>query len=81
MKKNRKGRGYIPTAEEFNKKMSECIEYKKLNQLQEHLKWFNGQVAGISITRLQNKIKSRMEEIPEESIGFDTEVHGQTTND
>ena len=78
MKKNK---SYIPTAEEFNRKMSECIEYKKLHKLQEHLKWFNGEIDGMSITRLQNKIKSRMEEIPEESIGFDTEVHGQTTND
>ena len=65
----------IPTAEEFNRKMHECIEYKKLIDLQEHLKWFKDDIGGLSIIPLKHKIKQRINEIPEESINFDTVVH------
>ena len=74
------GRGYIPSADEFNKKMHECIEYKKLVKLKDDLKWFNGKVAGMNVTELINVIDKRIGEIPKESRNFDTEVHGQTTN-
>ena len=70
----------IPTAEEFNRKMHECVEYKKLIKLQEHLEWFKDDIDGLSIIPLKHKIKQRINEIPKESIGFDREVHGQTTN-
>ena len=73
------GRGYIPTADEFNKKMHECIEYKKLVKLKDDLKWFKGKVAGKDVTQLLDSINKRIGEIPKESRNFDTEVHGQTT--
>jgi len=73
-------RGYIPTAEEFNRKMSECIEYKKLIKLQDQLKWFGDDIDGLSIISLKHKIQQRIKDIPEESKNFDTQVHGQTTN-
>ena len=74
-------RGYIPTAEEFNKKMHECIEYQKLNKLKEHLKWFKGNVAGMDINKLNSIIDKRIDDIPKESINFDIEVHGQTSKE
>ena len=70
----------IPKPEEFNRKMHECVEYEKLNNLKQNLKWFNGKVGDMDITELINVINKRIEEIPEESINFDIEVHGQTTN-
>ena len=70
----------MPTVEEFNRKMHECIEFQKLNKLKEHLEWFRGEVAGIDINKLSNAIDKRIEEIPDESIGFDKEVHGDRTN-
>tara|TARA_R100001443_G_C3342032_1_gene174718 strand:+ start:1124 stop:1354 length:231 start_codon:yes stop_codon:yes gene_type:complete len=73
-------RGYVPSAEEFNRKMHECVEYQKLKKLKEHLKWFKGKVAGMNIDKLNKVIDKRINDIPKESIGFDTEVHGQTTN-
>ena len=66
----------IPTAEEFNRKMDECVEYQKLNKLKEHLQWFRGKVFYIDITDLEKHIYKRIEEIPEESINFNHEVHG-----
>ena len=30
----------VPTADEFNRKMSECVEYKKLIKLKEDIKFF-----------------------------------------
>ena len=73
-------RGYIPSADEFNKKMSECVEYKKLIKLQEDLKWFGDDIDGLSIISLKHKIQQRIKDIPKESRSFDTVVHGQTTN-
>ena len=73
-------RGYTPTAEEFNRKMSECIEYKKLIKLQDYLKWFGDDIDGLSIISLKHKIQQRIKDIPKESQTFDTQVHGQTTN-
>ena len=70
----------IPTPEEFNRKMHECVEYEKLNNVKQNLKWFNGKVGDMDITELINVINKRIEEIPEESINFDIEVNGQTTN-
>ena len=67
----------IPTPEEFNKRMSECIEYKKLVKLKEHLKWFGNEVCSIDITKLNKMIDNRVKEIPKKSINFDTQVHGQ----
>ena len=72
-------RGYVPSADEFNRKMHECIEYKKLVKLKDDLKWFNGKVAGMDVTKLINNIDKRIGEIPKESRNFDTEVHGQTS--
>ena len=72
-------RGYVPSADEFNKKMSECIEYKKLIKLKDDLKWFKGKVAGKDITELLDNINKRIGEIPKESRDFDSEVHGQTS--
>tara|TARA_R100000008_G_scaffold6582_1_gene3684 strand:- start:13 stop:252 length:240 start_codon:yes stop_codon:yes gene_type:complete len=77
---NKKRYDNIPTAEEFNRKMNECVEYKKLIKLQEHLKWFGDEIDGLSIITLKHKIKQRINEIPEESIEFHREVHGSTTN-
>jgi hypothetical protein len=73
-------RGYIPTAEEFNRKMSECVEYKKLIKLQDQLEWFGDDIGGLSIISLKHKIQQQIKDIPEESRIFDTQVHGQTTN-
>ena len=73
------GRGYIPTADEFNKKMHECIEYKKLIKLKDDLEWFKGKVAGQDVTELINVIDKRIGEIPKESRSFDSVVHGQTS--
>ena len=72
-------RGYVPSADEFNRKMHECIEYKKLVKLKDDLKWFNGKVAGMDVTKLLDSIKKRIGEIPKESRDFDSEVHGQTS--
>ena len=72
-------REYTPTAEEFNQKMHECIEYQKLDKLQKHLKWFKGEVAGVNINKLNNAIEKRIDEIPEVSRIFDSLTHGQTT--
>ena len=69
----------IPTAKEFNRRMSECIEYKKLVKLKEHLKWFGSEVCNVDITKLNKMIDNRVKEIPKKSINFDTQVHGQTT--
>lgn len=66
----------IPTPEEFNRKMSECIEYKKLIKLKEDLKWFKDDIGGLSIIPLKHKIQQKINEISEESINFDREVHG-----
>ena len=70
----------IPTAEEFNRKMSECVEYQKLTKLKEHLQWFRGKVGNVDITDLEKQIDKRINDISEESIHFNREVHGQTTN-
>jgi len=42
-------REYIPTSEEFNHHMSECVEYQKLIKLQKQLKWFGDNIDGLSI--------------------------------
>ena len=60
----------IPTAEEFNRKMDECVEYQKLNKLKEHLQWFRGKVGDIDITNLEKHIDKRIEEIPKELGAF-----------
>tara|TARA_Y100000310_G_C20319557_1_gene640080 strand:- start:256 stop:486 length:231 start_codon:yes stop_codon:yes gene_type:complete len=70
----------VPTSEEFNRKMSECVEYKKLTELKKQLDWFDPDVCGISIIPLYNKILQRLKEIPKESRDFDHEVHGEVTN-
>ena len=76
--------GNIPTAEEFNRKMYENTAYWKLVELEKHLKktmnWFGDNIDGIDITKLYDVICKRMKEIPEESINFHNEVHGETTN-
>ena len=71
---------YIPTAEEFNKHMGECIEYKQLLKLQKDLEWFGDEIHGLSIIPLKNKIKHRINEIPEVSRVFDSLTHGQGAN-
>ena len=38
----------IPPADEFNKKMHQCVEYKKLKKLKEQLNWFNGKIGNIN---------------------------------
>jgi len=68
------------TAEEFNRRMHECIKYKKLIELQKQLEWFGDDIDGLSIISLQHKIKQLIKEIPEDSIGFATEVHGQSSH-
>ena len=72
------------TVEEFNRKMHECVEYDKLNKLKEHLKetinWFGNDINGAEIGKLYGAVCARMKEIPEESINFHNEVHGETTN-
>ena len=70
----------IPTAKEFNRKMHECIEYKKLIKLRKDLKWFKEEFYGMNKEELLRVINKRINEIPKESLNFDTEVHGQTTN-
>ena len=74
----------MPTVEEFNRKMHECVEYKKLSKLKEHLKetinWFGNTIDGVEVGKLYGAVCSRMKKIPEESINFDTEVHGELTN-
>ena len=60
------------TAEEFNQHMSECVEYKKLIELQKQLKWFGDEINGLCIIQLKNEIKHRLNEIPEVSKVFDT---------
>ena len=72
-------RGYVPSDDEFNRKMHECIEYKKLVKLKDDLKWFRGKVAGKDVTQLLDSINKRIGEIPKESRDFDSEVHGQTS--
>tara|TARA_B100000287_G_scaffold380151_1_gene383680 strand:+ start:1276 stop:1527 length:252 start_codon:yes stop_codon:yes gene_type:complete len=73
----------MPTAEEFNRKMHECIEYKKLKKLKEHLNetinWF-GDKLGKDVKILHDRVCNRIKEIPKESIEFDREVHGDKTN-
>ena len=73
----------MPTAEEFNRKMHECVEYQKLDKLKEHLRetmsWF-GDILGKESKILYDKVCKRMKEIPKESINFNNEVHGGTTN-
>ena len=75
--------GDMPTVEEFNRKMGECVEYKKLVELKEHLNetmnWF-GDKLGKDVKRLYERVCNRMEEIPKESIKFHHEVHGEKTN-
>ena len=68
------------TAEEFNRKMHECIKYKKLIELQNQLDWFGDHIGGKSIITLKHKIQQQIKEIPEDSIGFATEVHGQSSH-
>ena len=69
--------------EEFNRKMHECVEYQKLDKLKEHLRetmsWF-GDGLGRETKILYDRVCQRMEEIPEESINFHYEIHGETTN-
>ena len=69
----------IPTAEEFNRMMSECVEYKKLIKLKEDLKWFKGKIGDMNIKKLLEIIDKRIKEIPKESKSFNTQVHGQTS--
>ena len=68
----------IPTAEEFNQMMSECVEYKKLIKLKEDLKWFKNKIGNMNIKKLLKVIDKRIDEIPNESKSFNTQVHGQT---
>tara|TARA_Y100000310_G_scaffold161865_1_gene161809 strand:+ start:196 stop:435 length:240 start_codon:yes stop_codon:yes gene_type:complete len=70
----------IPTVEEFNRKLGECVEYKKLSILKETLSWFGGKIGDLDIIELCNVIDNRIKNIPEESINFDHEVHGEVTN-
>ena len=74
----------IPTPEEFNRKMHECIKYKKLVKLEKHLSetidWFPHYELGKGMFKLYDRVLLLMKEIPEESRNFDIEVHGQTTN-
>jgi chemotaxis regulatin CheY-phosphate phosphatase CheZ len=68
----------IPTAEEFNRMMNECVEYKKLIKLKEDLKWFKNKIGNMNIKKLLKVIDKRIDEIPNESKSFNTQVHGQT---
>ena len=70
----------IPTVEEFNRKMGECVEYKKLLILKENLSWFGDKIDDVDIIGLCNLIYNRIKNIPEESVNFDHEVHGEVTN-
>ena len=73
----------MPTPQEFNRKMHECVEHKKLTKLKEHINetinWF-GNSLGNDVKRLYDRVCNRMKEIPKESIDFDHEVHGDRTN-
>jgi len=73
-------RNYIPTADEFNHHMAECIEHKQLLNLQKQLEWFGDDIYGLSIIPIKNKIKHRINEIPEVSKVFDSLTHGQGTS-
>ena len=53
----------IPTAEEFNRKMHECIEYKKLIKLRKDLKWFKEEFYGMNREELLRVINKRINEI------------------
>ena len=70
----------IPTVEEFNRKLGECVEYKKLLILKENLNWFGDKIGDVDIIELCNVINNRIKNIPEKSINFDHEVHGEVTN-
>ena len=70
----------IPTVEEFNRKLGECVEYKKLLILKENLSWFGDKIGDVDIIELCNVINNRIKNIPEKSINFDHEVHGEVTN-
>ena len=70
----------IPTVEEFNRKLGECVEYKKLLTLKENLNWFGDKIGDVDIIELCNVIDNRIKNIPVESINFDHEVHGEVTN-
>jgi len=77
-------RNDIPSVDEFNRKMHECIKYKKLIDLEKHLSetinWFPHHQLGDGIFELYDRVKLLMKDIPEESKTFDQESHGQTTN-
>ena len=68
------------TAEKFNRKIDECIEYQKLTILKDSLKWFNGRVGDMDVTILEKHVYDKLKEIPKESLDFDKEVHGDRTN-
>ena len=68
----------IRTADEFNRMMNECVEYKKLIKLKEDLKWFKNKIGNMNIKKLLKVIDKRIDEIPNESKSFNTQVHGQT---
>ena len=68
------------TAEEFNRKMSESVEYKKLVDLKEYLNRFGSKIVDYDLTELEKVIDNRIKAIPKESINFTNEVHGETTN-
>ena len=61
----------------------DLIKHQKLIKLKEHLRetmsWF-GDGLGKEIEILYDRVCQRMKEIPEESINFHHEVHGETTN-
>ena len=59
--------------------MEECVEYKKLMELRDKLKWFRGSINGIDITDLEKSIDKRIDEIPEVSRIFSRLPHGQTS--
>ena len=69
-----------PSAEEFNRKMGESVEYKKLVDLKEYLNWFRGKIIDFDLTELETVIDNRIKDIPKESINFTNEVHGSTTD-
>ena len=73
-------KGNMPTVEEFNRKMSESVEYKKLVYLKEYLNWFRGKIIDYDLTELEKVIDKRIKDIPKESINFTNEVHGEVTN-
>ena len=69
-----------PSAEEFNRKMGESVEYKKLVDLKEYLNWFRGKIIDFDLTELETVIDNRIKDIPKESINFTNEVHGERIN-